>query len=104
MGGGEKLCGGALSSRITPVACQGPCLRGSLLPAGSPAKARNPPLASDLNMNIRNVLSFGNEATRRRGGRSALAKLLTHGGTPPAAGPPVLVPQDEPALVEAEGR
>src|ERR1700694_1584396 len=58
----EKLCGGALSSRITPVAYQGPCFRGNLLPAGSPAKARNPLLASDLNMKIRNSFSFGTAA------------------------------------------
>src|SRR4029077_4868602 len=48
----DRLCGGARSGRITPVACQGPCCAGSLLPEESPAKARKSLLASDLNMKM----------------------------------------------------
>jgi hypothetical protein len=40
----------ALSGPIAPVAVQGPCCCGSLLPPGSPAKARNSFLVSDLKM------------------------------------------------------
>src|ERR1700756_2474054 len=47
-----RLCGGARSGRITPVACQGPCWAGSLLPEESPANARKSLRACDLNMKM----------------------------------------------------
>src|ERR1700759_2778796 len=47
-----RLCGGARSGRITPVACQGPCWAGSLLPEESPANARRSLRACDLNIKI----------------------------------------------------
>src|SRR5262249_16030606 len=47
-----RLCGGARSGRITPVACHGPCWGGSLLPEESPANARKSLRACDLNMKM----------------------------------------------------
>src|SRR5262249_35701912 len=48
-----RLCGGADSGRITPIACQGRNCAGSLLPPGSSENARRYGLVSDLKMKIR---------------------------------------------------
>jgi hypothetical protein len=44
----REFIGGALSGGIAPAAVHGPCWRGSLFASGSPAKARNPMVVSDL--------------------------------------------------------
>jgi hypothetical protein len=46
----DRLYGGSLSGRTTPIACQGPNWSGSLLPAASPAKAWSFLFTSDLKM------------------------------------------------------
>src|SRR5712671_2060031 len=64
-----RLCGGARSGRITPVACQGPCWAGSLLPEESPANARKSLRACDLNMKIcikRTSFQGGDDTSPRR--------------------------------------
>src|SRR6202035_3386044 len=57
----DRLCGGARSGRITPVACHGPCWAGSLLPEESPANARRSSRAWDLNMKMCITHSFQHE-------------------------------------------
>src|SRR5712691_1033867 len=102
----EKLCGGSLSGRITPVACHGPCCCGSLLPSGSPAKAQSSLLASDLNMKIRIVSTFHQTAGRRQytGSNLAPPELLPRGRTAHRRSALVLVAEYEPALLQVVGR
>jgi hypothetical protein len=89
-----------LSGRITPVACHGPCWRGSLLPAESPAKARSWLFASDLNIKIRIRIPFRSVARRvknnRRGMMHAWATRCCH--------PIAWRPPDRPAGVDMPPR
>lgn len=63
-----------MSGRITPVACHGPCWRGSLLPAESPAKARSSLFASDLNIKIRIRIPFRSVARRVKNNRRGMMR------------------------------